>query len=104
VTISGVGFQSLATVCLWFRPSSVSDFYSATNLRSLRPLYKRRSGGRHYYQRRRPIAVLTNGFVFVGGLAIMWTNPAAVTYGAALGPGQLNASANVPGNFLLFSS
>jgi hypothetical protein len=30
---------------------------------------------------------------------ITWTNPAAITYGAALGAIQLNATANVPGTF-----
>jgi hypothetical protein len=30
---------------------------------------------------------------------ITWNNPAGLVYGAALGAGQLNATANVPGNF-----
>jgi hypothetical protein len=30
---------------------------------------------------------------------LSWTTPAPVTYGAALGPGQLDATADVPGNF-----
>ena len=30
---------------------------------------------------------------------ITWSNPAAIGYGTALGPAQLNASANVPGSF-----
>ena len=32
--------------------------------------------------------------------SIAWTNPADITYGSALGSGQLNATANVPGSFL----
>jgi hypothetical protein len=44
-------------------------------------------------------AVLTNGFLFVGTPVITWINPPALTYGAALGAAQLNASANVPGAF-----
>jgi subtilisin-like proprotein convertase family protein len=32
--------------------------------------------------------------------SITWTNPAAIIYGTALGPDQLNASANVPGTFV----
>jgi hypothetical protein len=44
-------------------------------------------------------AVLTNGFLFVGTPVITWTNPPALTYGAALGAAQLNASANVQGTF-----
>ena len=35
--------------------------------------------------------------VVKGTPVIGWTNPAALTYGAALGGGQLNATANVPG-------
>ena len=31
---------------------------------------------------------------------ITWTNPAPITYGAALSSNQLNATANVPGNFV----
>ncbi len=31
---------------------------------------------------------------------LSWTNPAAITYGAALSSNQLNATANVPGNFV----
>jgi subtilisin-like proprotein convertase family protein len=31
--------------------------------------------------------------------SITWSNPADIIYGAALGPGQLNATANVPGTF-----
>ncbi|MGO8696555.1 MAG: protease pro-enzyme activation domain-containing protein, partial [Limisphaerales bacterium] len=30
---------------------------------------------------------------------ITWSNPASISYGTALGPSQLNATANVPGNF-----
>src|SRR5512142_2616674 len=30
---------------------------------------------------------------------ITWSQPAAITYGTPLGPTQLNAQANVPGNF-----
>jgi hypothetical protein len=30
---------------------------------------------------------------------LTWTSPAPITYGMALGPGQLNATANVPGAF-----
>jgi YVTN family beta-propeller protein len=30
---------------------------------------------------------------------VSWNNPAAITYGTALGSGQLNATANVPGTF-----
>jgi len=30
---------------------------------------------------------------------ITWTNPAPITYGTALGPNQLKATANTPGNF-----
>jgi uncharacterized repeat protein (TIGR03803 family) len=42
-----------------------------------------------------------NGLLTVsaGGLAVTWTNPAAIIYGAALGSSQLNASANVAGSF-----
>ena len=103
VTISGVGFQSLATVAFGSVPAASVTFNSATNLTVVTPFSTNvgpvdviitNADGQ--------IAVLTNGFVFVGGLAIMWTNPAAVTYGAALGPGQLNASANVPGTFSYF--
>ena len=32
--------------------------------------------------------------------SITWTNPADITYGTALGEGQLNATANVPGRFV----
>ena len=32
--------------------------------------------------------------------SITWTNPSAIIYGTALGPDQLNASANVPGTFV----
>ena len=31
---------------------------------------------------------------------IIWTGPAAITYGTALGPSQLNATASVPGTFV----
>lgn len=31
---------------------------------------------------------------------IIWTGPAAITYGMALGPSQLNATASVPGTFV----
>jgi hypothetical protein len=31
--------------------------------------------------------------------AVTWANPAAITYGLALGPNQLNAAANAPGSF-----
>ena len=31
--------------------------------------------------------------------SVTWTNPVAIIYGAALGSNQLNATANVPGNF-----
>ena len=44
---------------------------------------------------------LINGTLTVGQTnpLVMWTNPAAITYGAPLSPNQLNATANVPGNF-----
>ncbi len=45
---------------------------------------------------------LVNGTLTVAQAApqISWTNPAAITYGAALSSNQLNATANVPGNFV----
>jgi len=44
---------------------------------------------------------LQNGTLTISPAAplIVWTNPAPLAYGAALGTNQLNASANVPGNF-----
>ena len=36
--------------------------------------------------------------------AITWNAPAAITYGTALSSTQLNATANVPGNFRLHTS
>ncbi len=42
-----------------------------------------------------------NGVLTVSGSAVTvtWGNPAPITYGTALSAGQLNAVANVPGNF-----
>ena len=34
------------------------------------------------------------------GTVVIWTNPAPIIYGTALGSAQLNATANVPGNFV----
>ncbi len=44
---------------------------------------------------------LVNGTLTVGQapLVVAWTNPAPVTYGTSLSSNQLNATANVPGNF-----
>jgi hexosaminidase len=42
---------------------------------------------------------IVNGTLSIGTI-VMWTNPASISYGTALGGGQLNASANVPGNFV----
>jgi hypothetical protein len=44
---------------------------------------------------------LVNGALTVTQTALLvtWTNPAPITYGAALGNNQLNATANVPGTF-----
>jgi hypothetical protein len=44
---------------------------------------------------------VSNGVLAIAAAAplVSWTNPAPITYGAALGSNQLNASANVPGSF-----
>ncbi len=44
---------------------------------------------------------LNNGMltVFSVSATVMWTNPAPIVYGTPLGGSQLDASANVPGNF-----
>ncbi len=42
---------------------------------------------------------LVNGTLSVGTI-VTWTNPSPIPYGTALGAGQLNATANVPGNFV----
>jgi len=44
---------------------------------------------------------LINGTLTVnqGRPILAWTNPAPITYGAALGSNQLNAAANIPGSF-----
>ena len=47
---------------------------------------------------------LINGVltVAVATPTVLWTNPASITYGAALGSNQLNAAANVPGDFAYY--
>jgi hexosaminidase len=44
------------------------------------------------------IVNLVNGTLSVGSV-VTWTNPSAIFYGTALGSNQLNATADVPGNF-----
>jgi hypothetical protein len=100
VTISGIGFQSHATVAFGSLAAASLTFNSATNLTVVTPASSTvgpvnvvitNADGQ--------TAVLTNGFLFVGTPVIAWTNPPALTYGAALGAAQLNASANVQGAF-----
>ena len=45
---------------------------------------------------------LLNGTLTVGQstATITWTNPSSIVYGTALSSNQLNATANVPGNFI----
>ena len=46
--------------------------------------------------------ILVNGTLTVGQstATMVWTNPTSVVYGTALSSNQLNATANVPGNFI----
>jgi hypothetical protein len=100
VTISGVGFESFATVGFGSLAAASVTFDSATSLSVVTPassnvgpvnIIVTNADGR--------TGVLTNAFVFVGTPIITWTNPLPVTYGAVLGASQLNAFANVPGAF-----
>ena len=44
--------------------------------------------------------VLGQPGVALGAPALIWSNPAAITYGTALGSNQLNAASSVPGTFV----
>lgn len=69
-TVLGAGSQSLSVI---FTPTDTTDYNSAT-------------------------ATVTQT-VNQATPVITWTNPAGITYGAALSGTQLNATANVPGSF-----
>ncbi len=100
VTISGIGFQTQATVGFGSLAAASVIFNSATNLTVVTPASSivgpvnvviTNADGQ--------TAVLTNGFLFIGTPAITWTNPSSISYGAALSAAQLDASASVPGTF-----
>ena len=100
VTITGSGFQNHAMVAFGSLAATSLTFNSASNLTVVTPasstagpvniLITNADG---------QTTVLTNGFLFIGTPVITWTNPPPLTYGAALGAAQLNASANVQGSF-----
>jgi hypothetical protein len=99
VAISGTGFQSHATVAFGSAPAASVLFNAASNLMVVTPAGAVGPVNVTITNADGQVAVLTNGFVFVGTPVITWTNPPPVTYGASLGPGQLNATANLPGAF-----
>jgi hypothetical protein len=99
VAISGAGFQSHATVAFGSLPAASVLFNAASNLTVVTPAGVAGPVNVAITNADGQWAVLTNGFVFIGLPVITWPNPPAVTYGAALGPSQLNATANVPGVF-----
>jgi hypothetical protein len=49
-----------------------------------------------------PNSVMFSVIVGYCATAVIWTNPAPITYGAALTTNQLNATANVPGSFAYY--
>jgi hypothetical protein len=99
VTISGAGFQSHATVAFGSTPAASVNFNSATNIAAVTPASGIGAVNVTITNADGQTAVFTNGFRFIGTPAITWAKPQAITYGNALGAGQLDASANVPGAF-----
>jgi hypothetical protein len=100
VTISGIGFQSHATVVFGSLAAASVTFNSTSNLMVLTPAFSTAGPVNvGVINADGQMALLTNGFLFLGSPLITWTNPPALTYGSALGAAQLNASANVPGAF-----
>ncbi len=99
VAISGAGFQSHATVAFGSLPAASVLFNAASNLTVVTPPGVLGPVNVAITNADGQWTVLTNGFVFVGPPVITWPSPSAMTYGAALGPSQLNATANVPGVF-----
>jgi hypothetical protein len=100
VTLYGNGFQGHAAVSFGSIPAASVIFNSATNLTVVTPAFAdvgavdvtiTNADGQ--------IAMLLNGFQFVGTPVITWANPAAVTYGTGLGASQLDPSANLTGVF-----
>jgi len=99
VTISGAGFQSHATVAFGSTPAALVNFNSATNITAVTPASGIGVVNVTITNADGQAAVFTNGFRFIGTPAITWANPQAITYGNALGASQLDASANIPGEF-----
>jgi hypothetical protein len=100
VTITGSGFESYAMISFGSLAAVPVTLCGPTNLTVVAPaalnagpvnVALTNADGQS--------AVLTNGFIFAGTPAIIWSHPPPLTYGTALGPLQLNASANVPGTF-----
>jgi hypothetical protein len=100
VTIAGVGFQNQATVSFGSIAAASVTVNSTSNITAVTPVWSVGPVTVSVTNADGQSAVLTNGFVFVGTPVITWTNPPALTYGAALGAGQLNAIASVPGAFV----
>jgi hypothetical protein len=100
VAISGSGFQSHATVAFGSLAAASVVFNATTNLAAVTPPGAVGPVNVAITNADGQVAVLTNGFIFVGTPVITWSNPAAVPYGASLGPGQLDATASVPGAFV----
>jgi hypothetical protein len=100
VAISGSGFQTHATVAFGSLAAASVVFNATSNLAAVTPPGAVGPVNVAITNADGQLAVLTNGFIFVGTPVITWSNPAAVPYGASLGPGQLDATANVPGSFV----
>jgi len=100
VTIAGVGFQNQATVSFGSIAAASVTVNSTSNVTAVTPAWPAGPVNVTVINADGQSAVLTNGFIFVGTPVITWTNPPALTYGAALGAGQLNAIASVPGAFV----
>jgi hypothetical protein len=99
VMIIGSGFQNHAKVAFGSLAAASVTFMSVTNLMVVTPASSTGPVNVVITNADGQTTVLSNGFMFGGAPVITWTNPPSITYGAALGAAQLNASADVQGTF-----
>jgi hypothetical protein len=98
IVIAGAGFQSRATVAFGSNSAAASVFDSATNITAFTGASPVGAVNVIVTNADGQIAVLTNGYRFVGTPTITWASPQSITYGDALGSAQLGATASVPGS------
>lgn len=99
VTIAGTGFQNRATVAFGSASATAVNFNSTSNITAVTPASAIGVVNVTITNADGQTAVLTNAFRFIGTPVITWANPPPTTYGNALGPAQLDATADVPGLF-----